>query len=248
MVKSGNISSEIILAIMKELQINQPIILNSLLDHKDLSNIIKSLSYQEYSMGFRQTQINSYQSCIIFADLLSDFKWNLTTTYAPTLVVSEIKRDTTKLLKQFAVSIGSEVIFLDLLSQKIYESYTINKIHIVRYLGVFQEKYSSGLHKNSSTVKFFPSKDFIRTMEERRRDFHGVEITSVNKVRMSSIDFSKIKNNKHNNDGDDSMYDITNLTGIPEIFYGIEPQVSDVTAIHNNAKGRGDRSFYLLFI
>ena len=130
----------------------------------------------------------------------------------------------TKFLKQFAVSVGSEVIFLDLLSHKIYESYTINKIHIVRYLGVFQDvKYSSGLRKTSS-VKFFPSKDFIRTMEKRRGDFHGVEITSVNKVRISFIDFSKIKNNNHNDDTN-TMYDITNLTDILEIFYGIEPQV-----------------------
>ena len=93
-VTSGNISSEIILAVMKEFQINQPVIMNSLLDHKDLTNIIKSLSHQEYSMSFRQSQINSYKSCIIFTDLLSDFKWNLTTTYSPTLVVSEIKRNT----------------------------------------------------------------------------------------------------------------------------------------------------------
>ena len=94
MVKSGNISSEVILAIMKEFQINQPIILNYLLDHKDLSYIIKSLSNQEYSIGFRQSQMNSFQSCIIFTDLASDFKWNLTTTYTPTLVVSEIRRNT----------------------------------------------------------------------------------------------------------------------------------------------------------
>ena len=91
MVKSDNISSEVILAIMKEFQINQPIILNYLLDHKDLSYIIKSLSHQEYSIGFRQSQMNSFQSCIIFTELASDFKWNLTTTYTPTLVVSEIR-------------------------------------------------------------------------------------------------------------------------------------------------------------
>ena len=94
MVKSGNISSEVILAIMKEFQINQPIILNYSLDNKDLSYIIKSLSYQEYSIGFRQSQMNSFQSCIIFTNLASDFKWNLTTTYSPTLVVSEISRNT----------------------------------------------------------------------------------------------------------------------------------------------------------
>ena len=97
MVKSGtgNISSEIILAIMNEFQIKQPIILNSLLDHKDLTNIIKGLSYQEYSMSFRQSQINSYTSCIIFTDLIPGFRWNLTTTYSPTLVVSEIKNRNT---------------------------------------------------------------------------------------------------------------------------------------------------------
>ena len=129
-----------------------------------------------------------------------------------------------KLLKEFAVSIGSEVIFLDSLSNKIYESYTISKIKIVRYLGVFEEKYPTGLQKTSS-VNFFPSKDFIHTMEERRRDFHGVEITSANKVRMSFIDLSNIE--KINRNGHNIMYDITKLTGIPEIFYGIEPQVSE---------------------
>ena len=122
------------------------------------------------------------------------------------------------------------------MSHKIYESYTINKIQIVRYLGVFEEKYPAGLHKTSSVI-FFPSKDFIHTMEERRRDFHGVEITSVNKVRMSFIDLSNIEKINHNHK---IMYDITKLTGIPEIFYGIEPQVRDVTTINNNVMGRSE--------
>ena len=123
------------------------------------------------------------------------------------------------------------------MSHKIYESYTINKIQIVRYLGVFEEKYPAGLHKTSSVI-FFPSKDFIHTMEERRRDFHGVEITSVNKVRMSFIDFSNIE--KINQNGHNIMHDITKLTGIPEIFYGIEPQVRDITTINNNVMGRSE--------
>ena len=112
------------------------------------------------------------------------------------------------------------------MSLKIYESYTINKIQIVRYLGLFEEKYTAGLQKTSS-VNFFPSKDFIHAMEERRRDFHGVEITSVNKVRMSFIDLSNIEKINQNDGHNNIMYDITKLTGIPEIFYGIEPQVSE---------------------
>ena len=151
MVNSSiNVSSEIILDMMEKFQIKQPIILNTnmLINKKYISYALKSLSFQGYSAGFSHKQIiNPYQSYIIFINDLKDFKWNLKIMYAPVLVVvSQIKKEDN--LKHINVSIGCEVLFLDLLSLKVYESYIINKKHIVKCLGEFQDTMGQECYKN----------------------------------------------------------------------------------------------------
>ena len=50
----------------------------------------------------------------------------------------------------------AEVLFLDAVLLKVYESYTINKIQIIRYLGQFEVNYES-----KAEAKFVPSLDYI---------------------------------------------------------------------------------------
>ena len=70
------------------------------------------------------------------------------------LVVCKIQNEED--LKEVNVSIGSEVLFLDAVLLKVYESYTINKIQIIRYLGQFEVNYES-----KAEAKFVPSLDYI---------------------------------------------------------------------------------------
>ena len=107
--------------ILNEFRIYQPIINDNISTKKEIIEVVHNLNYHGYSIGFGQKQVSQYQSYIIFTDDITQFRWN-NPTYSPILVVSEIQ--TEEDLKEVDVSIGSEVIFLDLLSLKVYESYT----------------------------------------------------------------------------------------------------------------------------
>ena len=194
--------------ILDEFKINQPIIRNTLLDGKDLTNIVKNLCLKGHGINFSQNvqnhtnDHNTYQSYLVFTNLIN-FKWKLT-SYAPILVVSRIQNQIK--LKDIDVSIGSQVLFLDWFSLKIYEAYSVNNKHITSYLGQFQE---------STTIKdgllFKPSKDYIPSIEKRRKNFYGLEIkvAATNFLLGTSdpADFSLDVKFFPNND----TYDVTNM-------------------------------------
>ena len=190
-------------AILDEFKINKPIILNTILGANDLANVAKHLTFKGFSISFSQKQNElPYQSYLIFTNL-RNFKWNLT-TYAPILVVSRIKNEID--FKQVDVSIGSQVLFIDWFSLKVYESYTVNNVHVTRYLGQFEE-----INESKNSFIFFASKDYTRSMVKRRGNFYGLQIkTATDKwgLGISDLaDFSKqIKFFPNNN-----TYDVTNL-------------------------------------
>ena len=159
--------SDILPTIMDEFRIYQPILLSDTSKRKEMIEVVKKLNYHRYSIRFGQKQPNQYQSCIIFTADLTQFKWN-TPTNAPILVVSKIETDED--LKEVDVSIGSEVLFLDWVSLKVYESYRIHQIHITRYLGLFQAINN----RSKVAVQFVPSLEYNSNMENRRCDFYGI--------------------------------------------------------------------------
>ena len=144
---------DILTTIMDEFRIYQPFILGDILKLKEMVEVVKNLNYHGYSIGFSQKQLHMHQSCVVFIDDITQFKWN-NPTYVPILVVTKIKTEDD--LKKVDISIGSEVLFLDWDSLKVYESYTINKIQISRYLGQFQAS-NSGM----ADAAFVPSIEFL---------------------------------------------------------------------------------------
>ena len=80
--------------IMDEFMIYQPtIILGDMSEMKEMIEVVKNLNYQGYTIGFSQKQlINQYQSCVIFTDDLTQFKWN-NPTHAPILIISKIETE-----------------------------------------------------------------------------------------------------------------------------------------------------------
>ena len=201
--------SDILPTIMDEFRIYQPILLGDTLKMKEMIEVVKKLNYHRYSIGFGQKQLNQYQSYIIFTADITQFKWN-NPTYAPILVVSKIQ--TEEDLKKVNVSIGSEVIFLDWVSLKIYESYTINKIQVIRHLGQFQATNN----RNKEVVKFVPSLDYNSNMENRRCDFYGLQMTgAVSWMLEDPGNYSNVVQFFPNN----NTYDITKLANNPK-YYG----------------------------
>ena len=104
--------------------------------------------------------------------------------------------------------IGSEVIFLDLLSLKVYESYTINKIHISRYLGQFLANDGS-----QAVAKFVPAMKYTSNMENRRSDFYGMQVTgAMQTLKDDPEKYPKLIQFYPDND----TYDITKLANNPK--------------------------------
>ena len=131
--KSTYGSSDYIPSILDEFKIHHPIIINSLFDANDLMSIVKCMSFKGHRINFSQNRsYQPYQSYLIFTNL-RNFKWNLP-TYVPILVVSRIKNEND--LKEVDVSIGSQVLFLDWFSLKVYESYTVNKVHVLSLIHI----------------------------------------------------------------------------------------------------------------
>ena len=153
---------------MEEFRIYQPLIINDMLEMKYIKEVVKNLNYQGYSIGFGQKEVlNQYLSYVIFTDDLSQVKWNIP-SFAVMLVVSKIQAEED--LMEVELGIGCEVLFLDWVSYKVYESYTINKIHITRYLGQFNQN-------SAGETIFVPSQDYIPNMENRRGNFYGLQLT-----------------------------------------------------------------------
>ena len=198
--------SDILPTIMDEFRIYQPILLSDTSKSKEMIEVVKKLNYHRYSIRFGQKQPNQYQSCIIFTADLTQFKWN-NPTNAPILVVSKIETDED--LKEVDVSIGSEVLFLDWVSLKVYESYRIHQIHITRYLGLFQAINN----RSKVAVQFVPSLEYNSNMENRRCDFYGIQLTgAISWMSEDPGNYSNVVQFFPNND----TYDITKLTNNPE--------------------------------
>ena len=206
LVEKCHAMPDILPSIMNEFKIYQPtIIQGAMLEMKKMTKVVKNFNYQGYSIGFSQKQLNRYQSGVILTNDLSQFKWN-NPTRAPILVVSTI--ETEEDLKGVDVSIGSEVLFLDSVSLKVYESYTINKIQITKYLGQFHVTIVG------QTI-FVPSQDYISNMENRRVNFYGKELTcAIPRMKEDPENYLHLvkffpKNN---------TYDITKLANNPKYF------------------------------
>ena len=205
--------------ILQEFKIHQPITQNILINAKDFRSIVKSMYLRGQRIQFSQNAIDQpYQSYLIFTKL-SNFKWNLT-TYAPILVVSRIQNEIE--LNQVDVPIGAQVLFLDYFSLKVYESYTINMIHVTRYLGQFQ-----GKNKGKHQLTFYPNKDYSPSLEKRRKNFYGLQIKVVTSMSRKSlaISDSAVFSNQETFFPNTDDYDVTNFVTISENMHRLNNPV-----------------------
>lgn len=194
--------------ILDEFQIYHPIVQNELLDANYFTAIVKHLSFKGYRLGFNQNKTTlSYQSFLIFTNL-RNFKWNLP-TYSPILVISRIQNDID--LKQVDVSIGSEVLFVDWFSLKVFEAYNVNKVHVTRYLGQFQV-----INESKNDISFFASKNYTYSMEKRRGNFYGQPIRIALSNRGLRISDPEDFPNQVTYFPNNNTYDVTNLVSASE--------------------------------
>ena len=125
-------------AILQEFKISHPAIADTILHKKETIKLLKILFHHGYSVNLlRQTDDinNQFQSYLIFCKI-NEFTWTFRSD-ARNLIVAEIQNGTD--LNQVEVPIGNEILFLDRNSMRIYEAYDVNQVHVIKYLGLFQE-------------------------------------------------------------------------------------------------------------
>ena len=121
-----------------------------------------------------------------------------------TVVISQIETEND--LNTIDISIGEEVYFIDKNTFKIYESYTINNVHVTGYLGQFYEA-------NRSSAFFSPANDFIDSFVDRRKDFHGIQLIGMTEEEKQHTNINIPDNFADNSNyfPENETYDVTNI-------------------------------------
>ena len=119
-----------------------------------------------------------------------------------TVVISQI--ETENYLNEIDISIGEEVYFLDKNTFKIYEAYTINNVHVIRYLGQFYKI-------DKDLASFSPPDDFVNSFVDRRRDFHGIQLIGMTETWPPYIIIPDNYADHSNYFPENETYDITNI-------------------------------------
>ena len=109
------------------------------------------------------------------------------------------------------MSIGSQVLFLDTFSLKLYESYTVNKVHVTRCLWQFHEE-----NKGKQDLLIFLASDYSPFVDKRRRNFYGLQIKVAALADDLGISDPEDLSNQAMFFPKNDTYDITNLVTISE--------------------------------
>ena len=133
-------SSGMIFALMNEFNIKNPTILNNHtppMNHYQKIKFVKEFSNLGHIIKHADTMTvhKDYPPDIIFTNL-DDLRLEFSNENVATLVVTQIQKEED--LNQVSVSIDKQIYFVDEVSWKTYESYTINEIHITTFLGQLQ--------------------------------------------------------------------------------------------------------------
>ena len=154
-ISASKISEDTLSFVIKEFQINQPMIQNKLLSQNSFLHLLKKLSINGHAVGFYKNKIHhQYHAYIIFTKI-SNFNWTIQTK-AAVLVVSDFLNE--KDLSNVNVSICDELFFIDRNSLKVYEAYIINEVKVIKYLGRFH--YDT----NKSKLEFMRSENYLTPM------------------------------------------------------------------------------------
>ena len=168
----------VILSIMDMFGIDNPIIINLFLktNQHEVKKLFKLLLINGHTTSAFKNQTNhQFQSFIVLTEL-HNFEWEIQTK-SPTIVITNIKSESE--LAHVKLSLDSEIYFIDKKSFMVYETYTINNVHVAKYLGQF---------KIENGVSFIADKDFHSLLVKRRGNFHGIQIKAMVEYEPPMID------------------------------------------------------------
>ena len=204
-------SSIRIFALMNEFNIKNPTILynhTSPKNHYQKIKFVKELSNLDHTIRHDNTMVDqmNYHPDIILTTNLDDLKLEFTNENIATLVVTQIQKEED--LNSVNIPIDKQIYFVDEVSWKTYESYTINEIQITKLLGQLQIANSTS---NVEKVQFVESKHYISSFERRRSNFHGVRLNAMVEEQSRKIKFPHDFATNTNFFKNNQTYDMTNV-------------------------------------
>ena len=168
---------DVIASAMDQLQISYKTIhLDLLTDNNKRVELIKKISYEGFKINFNSNDNYNDQFVILLADTLDNINWD---NWDYGLVVTKIQNGTD--LSKIRLRIDRNIYFLDKISFKLYETYSINGFHTKRYLGQFQTK--------SNTTCFKPAYKFTSSLVKRRGNFKGILLDGMIDKEHPYVDF-----------------------------------------------------------
>ena len=216
--------SNVIFSLMNELNIKNPTIFddNSIVNQHQKMKFVKGISKLGNSVSYNKHKTHPN---IIFTHLDGlQQKLNFCNQTTTSLVVTKILREEDLHHVSKCLTIDKRIYFLDGLSWKLYETYTINKYTITNFLG----------HVVLENVEFVYSEQSIPGFEKRRSNFFGLQLNGMIDSQNPYVTFpenftSKVKYFSNNN-----TYDMTNVAdGIfINILHSLEKSLNFSTKLY----------------
>ena len=225
-VKCGTFPLEVLDAMMKKFMMSDPIILDTNLEFSNKVALLKMLSYNGHKTTFDKNPSQEYQSYIVFSEL-QKFEWNIQTN-VPVFVVSEIQHE--EEFNHINLSLDSEIYFIDEITMKLYESYSVNNLHTTRCLGQFQIK---------DKVIFMDS-NFSPSLIKRRGNFHGVQLNAVTEQQLSLTEVPFDYESRVNYFPNNQTYDVTNIIegSTIDLLHSLEKFFNFSTRLYKRKDGK----------
>ena len=220
-VKCSSFPLKILDAMMKKFMVLNPTILNTSLKTNDKLALLKMLSYNGHTTCFNKSRSHGSQSYVVFSGL-QKFKWEIQTD-APVLVVSRFLHEND--FSHVNLPLDSEIYFIDEITLKIYETYSINNIQTTRYLGQFQ---------NQDKLDFIASNNFNPSFIKRRGNFHGIQLTAVSELILTETELPKDFESKATYFPNNQTYDVTDIIAgsVIDLLHSLEKFLNFSTRIY----------------
>ena len=211
----------VIFALIEELRILNPTILYNYMtmDHFLKTKLFKEFANHGKTIRYQVAENNQYYySNIIFTEL-QKFNFNLIGNH-PTLIVTQIENEGD--LNLINLAINKEIYFLDEISWKIYETYTINQIHVTNYLGKIENNSEKILDQQ------------ISSFDKRRRNFYGIQLNGMMDTQKPFIKFPNDFVSKVNYFSNNETYDMTNIVNgvYIEVLHSLEKMLNFSTKLY----------------
>ena len=223
------IPTNVFISIITQFKMTEIVIQGDCFTFTQKHKLMKLSSDRNYMISFNQKMLPQCHS------LFTCTKSLINSNFKIPVVVVFIQNENEIDLNEIDISVGEAIYFVDKNTFKIYEAYKVNYVHVIRYLGKIHE---NGKHLNA---EFVPADDYIDSFEERRGDFHGLQIIGMVEDNPPSIyNFPDNFEDKVHYFPENDTYDLTDIArgSYIELLHYLEKKYNFSTKLYKRKDGK----------